>query len=94
MQKWGLTEIETEMMDILLFSEFIFLFSVFHIHNNTMGFFGSLIGQGLGKIGESLLGKTAGINGSELGGGLGGSLLPFKTGGHVKKHYFTQTSLC
>ena len=50
-----------------------------------MGFFGGLIGQGLGKIGESLLGKTAGISGSELGGSLGGSLLPFKTGGYVKK---------
>ena len=49
-----------------------------------MGFFGSLIGQGLGKIGEGLLGKTKGIDGAELGGGLGG-LLPFKTGGHVKK---------
>jgi hypothetical protein len=50
-----------------------------------MGFFGGLIGSGLGKIGESLLGKTAGISGSELGGSLGGSLLPFKTGGYVKK---------
>lgn len=49
-----------------------------------MGFFGSLIGQGLGKIGENLLGKTAGIDGAALGGGLGG-LLPFKTGGAVKK---------
>jgi hypothetical protein len=49
-----------------------------------MGFFGSLIGQGLGKIGENLLGKTAGIDGAALGGGLGG-LLPFKTGGPVKK---------
>lgn len=50
-----------------------------------MGFFGGLIGSGLGKIGESLLGKTAGIDGAQLGGGLGGSLLPFKTGGYVKK---------
>lgn len=48
-----------------------------------MGFFGSLLGQGLGKLGENFLGKTAGIDGSTLGGSLGGSLLPFKTGGKV-----------
>jgi hypothetical protein len=48
-----------------------------------MGFFGNLIGQGLGKIGESLLGKTVGIDGASLGGNLAGTLLPFKTGGAV-----------
>ena len=49
-----------------------------------MGFFGNLIGSGLGKIGENIFGKTAGIDGSALGAGLAGSLLPFKTGGAVK----------
>ena len=48
-----------------------------------MGFFGNLIGQGLGKLGEGLLGKTKGIDGAALGGGLGGSILPFKNGGAV-----------
>ena len=48
-----------------------------------MGFFGNLIGQGLGKLGENLLGKTVGIDGSALGGSLAGSILPFKNGGAV-----------
>ena len=47
-----------------------------------MGFFGSLLGQGLGKLGENFLGKTAGIDRAQLGGGLG-NLLPFKTGGAI-----------
>jgi hypothetical protein len=50
-----------------------------------MGFFGNLIGSGLGKLGENFLGKTAGIDGSALGGGLGGALIPFSTGGAVGK---------
>jgi hypothetical protein len=48
-----------------------------------MGFFGNLIGSGLGKLGENLLGKTVGIDGASLGGNLGGSLLPFSCGGSV-----------
>ena len=48
-----------------------------------MGFLGGLLGKGLGHIGEGIFGKTAGINGAELGGGLGEALLPFKNGGAV-----------
>jgi hypothetical protein len=47
-----------------------------------MGFFGNLLGSGLGKLGENFLGKTDGIDGATLGGTLG-NLLPFKTGGKV-----------
>lgn len=48
-----------------------------------MGFLGGLLGRGLGHIGEGIFGKTNGISGAELGGGLGETLLPFKTGGRV-----------
>ena len=42
-----------------------------------------MIGQGLGKLGENLLGKTNGIDGSTLGGTLADAILPFKNGGAV-----------
>ena len=47
-----------------------------------MGFFGNLIGQGLGALGSMVL-PIPGVNGAQLGGHLGG-LLPFKKGGKVK----------
>jgi hypothetical protein len=62
---------------------FVLKFNIFTYNILKMGFFGSLLGQGLGKLGENFLGKTDGIDGSTLGGSLGGSLLPFKTGGAV-----------
>jgi outer membrane lipoprotein SlyB len=82
MEKWGLTEIETEMMGILLFSEFIF--SVFHIHNR-MGF-GNIFGRAIGSIASKIL-PIKNVDGGELGdviGGVAGSIAGFKTGGAVK----------
>lgn len=46
-----------------------------------MGFFGNLIGQGLGALGSQFL-PIPGVNGQELGGHLGG-MLPFARGGVV-----------
>lgn len=46
-----------------------------------MGFFGSLLGGGLGAIGSKFL-PIPGIDGQTLGSALGG-LAPFKTGGAV-----------
>ena len=51
-----------------------------------MGYFGSLVGEGLGKIGGSLVGGALGDRGAgeSLGSKLGsrlGSYLPFKKGG-------------
>lgn len=48
-----------------------------------MGFWGSLLGQGLGAIGSKLL-PIKGIDGQAVGGALG-SLAPFKNGGSVGK---------
>lgn len=48
-----------------------------------MGFFGGLIGKGLGALGELALGKTKGINGSDLGQNIGSRLIPFAKGGRV-----------
>jgi hypothetical protein len=48
-----------------------------------MGMFGSLLGNLAGGLGSKFL-PIPGVNGGELGGALGG-LLPFKTGGAVKK---------
>lgn len=48
-----------------------------------MGMFGSLLGNLAGGLGSKFL-PIPGVNGSELGGALGG-LLPFKTGGAVNK---------
>lgn len=50
-----------------------------------MGFFGSLIGKGLGYLGEKAFGKTSGVDGVDLGGKLGERFLPFKKGGRVRK---------
>ena len=50
-----------------------------------MGIFGNLLGQGLGHLGEAVFGKTKGIDGAALGGGLGATLIPYKTGGAVKR---------
>jgi hypothetical protein len=47
-----------------------------------MGFFGSLLGQGLGALGEGIFGKTQGIDGQSLGKNIG-SYLPFARGGKV-----------
>jgi len=46
-----------------------------------MGFFGNLIGQGLGALGSQLF-PIPGVSGQELGGHLG-NLLPFARGGVV-----------
>ena len=48
-----------------------------------MGFFGGLLGRGLGKLGEMVVGKTRGIDGAELGDNLGSKILPFRKGGVV-----------
>jgi hypothetical protein len=48
-----------------------------------MGFFGSLLGGGLGAIGSKFL-PIPGVDGQVLGSALGG-LAPFKTGGAVGK---------
>ena len=47
-----------------------------------MGFFGNLIGGGLGHIGGGILGNSDA--GRSIGSGIG-SFLPFKRGGKVKK---------
>jgi hypothetical protein len=54
-----------------------------------MGFFGNLIGQGLGGLAGGLIGHQK--EGSAIGGTLGGSFLPFQDGGMVKNH--TQKAL-
>lgn len=46
-----------------------------------MGFFGNLIGQGLGALGSQLF-PIPGVDGAKLGGSLGG-MLPFARGGVV-----------
>lgn len=48
-----------------------------------MGFWGNLLGQGLGAIGSKLL-PIKGIDGQAVGGALG-SLAPFKKGGPIKR---------
>lgn len=48
-----------------------------------MGFFGGLLGRGLGKLGEMVVGKTRGIDGAELGDHLGSKILPFRKGGVI-----------
>lgn len=63
-----------------------------------MGFFGNLIGQGLGKIG-SMIAPIDGVDGAKVGGAIGnwmpfakggqvpyGDILAMKRGGRVKKH--------
>ena len=57
-----------------------------------MGLFGTMIGSAVGKFAGGALGKhLGGGSGGEAGekigeavGGLGGALVPFKTGGRVK----------
>lgn len=51
-----------------------------------MGFFGNLIGQGLGALGSKFL-PIPGVDGKTLGGHLGGSFLPFRRGGRVSGGY-------
>ena len=46
-----------------------------------MGFFGNLLGQGLGALGSQLF-PIAGVDGAKLGGSLGG-MLPFARGGVI-----------
>jgi hypothetical protein len=48
---------------------------------NGNGFFGNLIGQGLGALGSKLF-PIAGVDGATLGGSLGG-MLPFARGGVI-----------
>ena len=48
-----------------------------------MPLFGNLLGGLAGALGSKIL-PIPGVDGQKLGGALG-SLLPFKTGGHVKK---------
>jgi hypothetical protein len=48
-----------------------------------MGVFGNLLGSIAGNLGSKFL-PIPGVNGGELGGAIG-TLLPFKTGGAVKK---------
>ena len=48
-----------------------------------MGFWGNLLGQGLGAVGSKLL-PIKGLDGQAVGGALG-SLAPFKNGGAVGK---------
>ena len=48
-----------------------------------MGFFGSLLGRGLGALGSHLF-PIKGIDGAQVGEQLGG-FLPFRKGGKVKK---------
>jgi hypothetical protein len=47
-----------------------------------MGFFGGILGQGLGALGEEIFGKTQGIDGQALGKNIG-SYLPFSRGGKI-----------
>lgn len=49
-----------------------------------MGFFGNLLGQGLGGLAGGLFGKKGQDIGAGIGGELG-SLVPFKKGGAVGK---------
>lgn len=53
-----------------------------HSLNGNLGFFGGLLGEGLGYLGEQVFGPTKGINGRELGRNIG-SYLPFARGGKV-----------
>jgi hypothetical protein len=52
-----------------------------------MGVFGNLLGQGLGALGESIFGKTDGIDGQRLGGSIG-NWLPFARGGVIPKRAY------
>ena len=52
-----------------------------------MGFLGSLIGRGLGGALGNLVGGEKGKNIGSSIGGIGGSLLPFKKGGPVKRKF-------
>lgn len=47
-----------------------------------MGFFGNLLGQGLGFLGSKII-PIPGVDGRTLGGAIGGQLLPFAKGGRV-----------
>lgn len=47
-----------------------------------MGVIGNLLGGALGSLGGALL-PIPGVNGKEIGGWLGGNILPFKRGGRV-----------
>lgn len=49
-----------------------------------MGFFGNLIGQGLGALGSKFI-PIEGVDGQKLGGTIG-NLFPFKHGGRVGKY--------
>lgn len=48
---------------------------------------GGLLGSALGSLGESIFGKTSGIDGSALGRTIGSAVLPFKKGGKAKKRH-------
>jgi hypothetical protein len=48
-----------------------------------MGFFGNLIGQGLGGFAGGLFGDKGRSIGAGVGGALGGGLIPFAGGGRI-----------
>jgi hypothetical protein len=56
-----------------------------------MGWFGNLIGKGLGSMAGAIGSKyipISGVNGEDIGGKIGGALgnlMPFKKGGRVRK---------
>lgn len=48
-----------------------------------MGFFGNLIGKGLGGLAGGLFGDKGRSIGGDIGGTIGGSLIPFAGGGRI-----------
>jgi hypothetical protein len=48
-----------------------------------MGFFGNLIGQGLGGLAGGLFGDKGRSIGAGVGGAIGGGLIPFSKGGRL-----------
>jgi hypothetical protein len=48
-----------------------------------MGFFGNLIGKGLGGLAGGLFGDKGRSVGSDIGGTLGSALIPFSKGGRL-----------
>jgi len=52
-----------------------------------MGFFGNLIGQGLGGLAGGLFGDKGRSIGAGVGGALGGGLIPFAGGGKIYGRY-------
>lgn len=53
-----------------------------------MGFFGNLIGKGLGGLAGGLFGDKGRSIGGDVGGTLGSALIPFAGGGRLMKPQF------